>query len=161
IWLARVLAAAQTDSLSEACEVVRAQATKAFGRVTLPPHLKRSLFVAVGWTNSFPAEGWTPIAIQISNCSSSTGEFLPNAINVFQTKYQIVAAANHLLGWSAPPPSGIRKRLERSLWTHLRKGATLRGVVQHLARMVRETSKHQVTIGTELMATHIPMPQTS
>jgi hypothetical protein len=157
LWLTSTLAGAATNSLSDACEHVRREATAAFDKMSQPADEKRCRFVAVGFTCSAQEQKWRPIAVEITNCMSGKGGLLQQAEREFTMRFQVLRGG-YMVGWSSPPP--VRTRLERILWAHLSRGATLQGVVQHLARMVRESAKFGTTIGSELMAAHIPEPVT-
>jgi hypothetical protein len=158
-WLTRVLAAANTDSLPTACEAVRSAATKAFQGMYIPANDKRTLFTAVGWTNA--ENRWRPIAIEISNFKDRNGEVLDCALAVFQTRWWISPTPGSILGWSSPPPRRERVQLERAIRRVLQHRPTLPGAVRCLAKAVRQTAAaNPKTIGTELMAVHIPIPRT-
>jgi hypothetical protein len=90
LWLARALLAANTDSLSAACEAVRVAATDAFWRLPLPAEDKRTSFIVVGFTNPNGAGQWGPIGIEISNCLGPKGSFLSKAKATFETRFQLL-----------------------------------------------------------------------
>ena len=157
-WLTRVLANANTGSLSEACAVLRAGATDAFRQMALSPDKKRHAFVGIGWTRRQVDEPFQPIIIEISNAQDEAGEWLEAAREEFKLSYRTWMQSENIL-WKATGQrldNQVRKTLERSLRTIVKKAPNPESLARVLVKQIRDIASKNISVGQNLLVVSLP-----
>src|SRR4029453_12243544 len=160
-WLARVIAAGETRSMSAVTERVRDAATAAFRQLHAPPELKRHAFRGVGWFR-LPGEDWlSPGLVTVHNSyDQQTGESLSVALPEFKVAHFFsykLPGGLFIKAVSVNPTDAERA----AVWRHVHKAvrhkkATTKSVGAALISAFRWLSGRHVEIGGSLMLICIP-----
>lgn len=158
LWLAEKLSDVKVNSTSEAFNLIKEEATKAFQNIPNSQLLSLS-FIAVGWVKLPDSSQFEPMLCRISNIFDDKGNPLPNIKRSFNIHWWLTPNIERsLVFFPAGQPISKHERviLSRLITRRVQKSGTPEEVICILINFVKELAENNSAIGKSLMGLCIP-----
>lgn len=158
-WLASTLQRSSSDSLSDALETVRSEATKTFCAFGTTLRQQRLAFVGVGWTRLSNHEQLLPLQCWVSNCHNEQGQPVTTTNGTFQAGHRVWTGTDvlELSEYGCDLKPHTRSRVIRTLRAIMkRREQKPEAVKRVLVDAIRTTAKRCPLVGSSVLTMSLP-----